>query len=110
MFDSRLTEKDIETLKISSGLFIKDNDRLWIPIEVTHYGKSFIDAWQAGIHKFNSAVFQDTLKLVDVHAAWDTYQRMHPSTKPATIEPPPAEEIAMRVHQNLVALEELKED
>jgi len=110
MFDSRLTKKDIETLKISSGLFIKDNDRLWIPIEVTHYGKSFIDAWQAGINKFNSAVLQDTLKLVDVHAAWDTYQRMHPSTKPTTIEPPPTAEIAMRVHQNLVALEELKEN
>ena len=72
MFDSRLTEKDLETLKISSGLFIKDNDRLWVPVEVTHYGKSFIDAWQAGINKFNSAVLEDTLKLVDVHAAWDT--------------------------------------
>ena len=110
MFDSRLTEKDIETLKISSGLFIKDNDRLWVPVEVTHYGKSFMDAWQAGINKFSSAALQDTLKLVDVHTAWDTYQRMHPSTKPTPIEPPPAEEIAMRVHQNLIELEELGEN
>ena len=37
------------------------------------------------------------------------YQRMHPSTKPTPIERPPAEEITMRIHQNLVALEELKE-
>ena len=110
MFDSRLTEKDIETLKISSGLFIKDNDRLWVPVEVTHYGKSFMDAWQAGIDKFNSAALEDTLKLVDVHAAWDTYQRMHPSTKPTSIEPPPVKEIAMRVHQNLIELKELGEN
>jgi len=107
MFDSGLSENDIKLLQLPPELFIEDSETFWVPVEVTRYGDLFVQAWKEGTFQYESANKQGTLQLVDVHDAWETYQRMHPLTELTSITPPDVDEIDRRIQRNLTEFEEL---
>jgi hypothetical protein len=60
-----------------NNLYVIHEDMLWIPVETTLVGSSFIKAWENGsatYYKFKNK----GLTVLDVHNAWETY-------KPATL-------------------------
>jgi hypothetical protein len=65
-------------------------DRVWIPVETTMIGKSFLEAWSEG-----AAIWQRWQSSADFHvtpveAAWAEYIPSLPETKAPTVTPPSA--------------------
>jgi hypothetical protein len=56
-----------------NNLYVIYEDTLWIPVETTLVGNSFIKAWEKGSSTYYK--FKDKgLTILDVHTAWDTYK------------------------------------
>jgi len=66
------------------GMFVVHEGRLWIPVETTLVGHSFIRAWEEGSRKFHA--FQgNNSTLLDVHDSWETFK---PTALPASFWEP----------------------
>jgi len=55
------------------NMYVIYEDTLWIPVETTLVGNSFIKAWENGsaaYYKFKN----NGLTILDVHSSWDTYK------------------------------------
>merc|ERR1711964_531773 len=78
MFETSVTQ--LSDMNVEERLVVQDGGKLWIPIDIKAFGTSFAAAWRAGAVAYDDAAREDQLKLVDVHAAWNTYVRMHPPT------------------------------
>ncbi|MGZ3237201.1 MAG: tetratricopeptide repeat protein, partial [Burkholderiaceae bacterium] len=58
-------------------LYVIHEGKLWIPVETTLVGKSFVKAWEAGSANYHKWVGKD-LTILNVEDEWQTY-------KPATL-------------------------
>lgn len=71
----------------NNDLYVIYNGKLWIPVETTIVGSSFIKAWELGAKNYYQ--WQNKgLTLLDVHASWGTF-------KPATL--PESTQVAMEI-------------
>ena len=59
------------------GMYVIHDDKLWIPVETTVVGNSFVKAWESGAASYYKWQTKG-LVILDVHKAWATY-------KPATL-------------------------
>jgi len=98
MFETSVTQ--LSDMNVEERLVVQDGGKLWIPIDIKAFGTSFAAAWRAGAVAYDDAAREDQLKLVDVHAAWNTYVRMHP---PTAVEEAPlaSEEVARRIAEGM---------
>lgn len=65
-------------------LYVIHEGKLWIPVEVTLVGKSFIKAWESGATNYYK--WKDKgLALLDIHESWNTYK---PATLPTSLLKP----------------------
>ncbi|MDY6904642.1 MAG: tetratricopeptide repeat protein [Thermodesulfobacteriota bacterium] len=55
--------------------------QIWVPVEVTHVGKAFVDAWDAGSRQYSQWAEAGVLSTLDVHHAWRAYK---PASLPLT--------------------------
>ncbi|MDO8413779.1 MAG: 6-bladed beta-propeller [Gallionellaceae bacterium] len=54
-------------------MYVIHDNKLWIPVETTVVGSSFVKAWETGAANYYK--WKDKgLTLLDVHNAWDTYK------------------------------------
>ncbi|MDH4234238.1 MAG: tetratricopeptide repeat protein, partial [Gallionella sp.] len=61
-------------------MYVIHDGKLWIPVEVTIVGKSFIKAWELGATNYYK--WKDKgLTVLDIHNSWNTYK---PATLPAS--------------------------
>ncbi len=56
-----------------NNLYVIHEDTLWIPVETTLVGNSFIKAWENGSATYYKHQGKG-LTVLDVHSAWDTYK------------------------------------
>ena len=68
-FDSGYTESEIE--KLTDKNFIIQNDKVWIPVEITMGQDTFQMAKNMGMIEWNKA--GDEAALIPVHGAWEKY-------------------------------------
>lgn len=59
-------------------MYVIHEGKLWIPVETTMVGTTFVKAWQEGAATYYKWKGKGSLTLLDVHSAWATY-------KPATL-------------------------
>ena len=83
MFETSMTQ--LSSINIEKRLIVQNEGKSWIPVDIRALGSSFISAWKDGAKAYETGNSQNELKLVDVHAAWNTYFRMHPPTTLGTI-------------------------
>lgn len=71
MFDTRIpADDDGYTM---NNLYVIHEGTLWVPVETTLVGNSFIRAWEKGSETYYK--YKDNgLTILDVHAAWDTFK------------------------------------
>lgn len=77
MFNTGLGKDAIEG-DMLKDMFVIYNDQVWIPVEVTLVGNSFLNAWRKGISTYNEWRNRG-LVVVDIRKSWDKY-------KPATLQ------------------------
>jgi tetratricopeptide (TPR) repeat protein len=73
-------------------LYVVYEDKLWIPVETTLVGKSFIKAWEAGSANYHKWVDKD-LTILNVEDQWQTY-------KPATL--PDVQPVAIDISREAI--------
>lgn len=71
MFDTRIpAEGDGYTM---NNLYVIHEGTLWVPVETTLVGNSFIRAWEKGSETYYK--YKDNgLTVLDIHASWDTFK------------------------------------
>jgi sugar lactone lactonase YvrE/tetratricopeptide (TPR) repeat protein len=68
----------------NNKLYVIHNGKLWIPVETTVVGSSFVKAWESGAnnyYKWNNK----GLTILDVHESWNIYK---PATLPESTQVP----------------------
>jgi len=71
MFDTALSiDKKPETM---APMFVEHEDTLWIPVEVTLVGASFLKAWETGARTVGKYSGKE-LGMMDIRASWDGFK------------------------------------
>jgi len=80
MFNTGIYEKNSIRISYNTKDYIVHNKRVWIPFETTQLQKfNFIQAWHSATGDFTNAVNEgQSVTIVDVHTAWDTYPSFDP--------------------------------
>jgi len=71
-------------------------ERVWIPVETTMIGKSFLDAWEEGASIYQRWKNAQDFKVTPIEAAWAEYIPSLPETPAPAVQPPPADAIDRR--------------
>jgi tetratricopeptide (TPR) repeat protein/sugar lactone lactonase YvrE len=69
----------------NNDLYVIHNGKLWIPVETTIVGSSFVKAWELGAKNYYKWKGKG-LTLLDVHESWNTYK---PASLPVSTQVPP---------------------
>ena len=64
-----------------NGMFVFHNGLMWVPVELTTVGSSFMKAWEVGSKTFNEQKAKGTIVYTDLMKAWERYK---PATLPFT--------------------------
>jgi len=126
MFDTGVHSNSFERMCLSEDMYIVSGESIWLPVEVTLYGNPFVSAWQEGLseyHKWQEKGPADTvgavalsppvappLRLVDVHQAWEDYQRTHPLLPTPEITPPALAKMDEQVLADVQQMQKLQND
>ena len=68
----------------NNDLYVIHNGKLWIPVETTVIGSSFIKAWELGAANYYKWKNKG-MTLLDVHESWNTFK---PATLPESTQKP----------------------
>lgn len=74
MFDTGLPVKDASLVSRDFSLLAEKNGTVWIPIETTMITNSFSEAWAEGARKYQKAVAENNLGIIDLSEAWAVYK------------------------------------
>jgi DNA-binding beta-propeller fold protein YncE len=77
MFDTGVSQKEL--LGLPDPLLVSYGGSYWIPLEATMLGSPFLAAWKQGAAEYQKWVGKEKLRIIDIHAAWRTYE---PATLP----------------------------
>jgi tetratricopeptide (TPR) repeat protein len=74
MLDTGVSRYDYREITDDRGMVVEKDEKVWIPVEVTLSGKSFLVAWQEGAKQYNQAISNnDAVGLHPSHEAWQLY-------------------------------------
>jgi len=91
MFDSGVHPRNALALSMDESMYAVRDERVWIPVETTMIGKSFLDAWEEGASIYRRWEASAEFHVVPVQAAWAEYVPSLPETPaPAIVAPPVA--------------------
>jgi tetratricopeptide (TPR) repeat protein len=82
MFDTEVKEEDKFMIAADDNKMIIRNGTVWIPVETTMYGKSFIDAWNFALQEYAAGERENRATVVDIMKAWEDFP-------PVTLEQSP---------------------
>jgi hypothetical protein len=74
LLDSGIHERNRLALQVPENRYVVLDDGLWIPLETTALGKSFVEAWRIGAQNYNSWASRGRITLVDVAEAQERYE------------------------------------
>jgi tetratricopeptide (TPR) repeat protein len=110
MFDTGIHSNSFEQMCLPEDMYIVSGETIWLPVEVTLFGKPFANAWQEGLSEYHKWQEKGELKLVDVHQAWEEYQRTHPPTPTPEITTPTLAEMEGSVLADIQQIQRLQND
>jgi len=74
MFNTGLAESEMGLISQDSSLLVIRNGQVWIPIESTMVNASFTEAWAEGARKYQQALTDNNLGIIDLKQAWQQYK------------------------------------
>ena len=74
MFDTGMPADDAGLISQDASLLAIKDGRVWIPLEATMVNTSFIEAWAEGARKYQQAVAENNLGIIDLAEAWKQYK------------------------------------
>jgi len=104
MFDSGLHPRNALALSVDEDLYVVDGERVWIPVETTMIGKSFVEAWSEGAAIYQRWKSASDFHVTPIEAAWAEYIPSLPETPAPDVTPPPAAAIDQRFAADLDSL------
>ncbi|MEO6463123.1 MAG: hypothetical protein ABIP29_08610, partial [Candidatus Eisenbacteria bacterium] len=96
MFDAGVHPRNALALSMGEDMIAVREERVWIPVETTMIGKSFLDAWQEGAAIYRRWLPSADFRVVPVEEAWAEYVPSLPETAAPTIVAPSAAVIDTR--------------
>jgi tetratricopeptide (TPR) repeat protein len=108
MFDSGVPIEEVSRLPVDASLYVVRNGGVWIPVEITVLGRSFMEAWRSGAGECARLVEEDQLRVVDTSAAWEVYEPSPPQFE-GEIPPPRKEDLQESLTSDRLSLKELME-
>jgi len=74
MFDTGLPADDAGLISQDASLLAIRDGRVWIPLEATMVSSSFIEAWAEGARKYQQAIAEENLGVIDLAEAWKQFK------------------------------------
>ncbi|MCP3933422.1 MAG: tetratricopeptide repeat protein [Bacteroidetes bacterium] len=74
MFNTGLPYSEANLISQDNSLLIFRNKQVWIPLESTMINSSFNEAWAEGARKYQLALAEDKLGIIDLKKAWTQYK------------------------------------
>lgn len=108
MFDTGVHSNSFEQMCLPDGMYAVEGETIWLPVEVTMYGKPFTIACQEGLSEYNKWKGKGQLNLVDVHKAWEEYQYARPSIPAPEITLPSLTEMDQQVLSDIQQIQQLQ--
>ena len=72
-FDTGVNQNEAQKIGLSEGYYLVRDERLWIPVEVTLFGKPFHEAWRTAMEECLRLEEEGQLHIVDTREAWKVY-------------------------------------
>jgi len=107
-FDTGVPSNQAQQMGLTKGYYLERDGRLWIPVEVTLFGKSFHEAWRTAVEECLHLEQEGHLKVVDTQAAWQVYPPSDPSFD-IVVETPAKAEVDSLWRADWQALREVQE-
>lgn len=104
LFDSGLHARNAMSLSLAEEMYVVRGDRVWIPVETTMVGQSFLEAWVEGADIHRRWADNPESRVALVQDGWEEYQPALPAGEPPRIAPPPAAEVERRTAADLDTL------
>lgn len=73
-FNLDLPPGEAKRLFRNPGDLIYEDDKTWLPVEITLVQRGFIDAWEEGAKEWREYKPEGEAQLILVHEAWDEYK------------------------------------
>ncbi len=104
MFDTGVPEEEKERVSANPSRVVIRNGNVWVPVETTMFGKSFVEAWDFGIKLYRKGEADGKLTVVEVMRAWEDFAPV--SLPPSTFEPqlPSRDQLFAPFNQDLVTI------
>jgi tetratricopeptide (TPR) repeat protein len=80
MFNTGLSESQRQRISLDDDLLVIYEGKIWIPVEATMIGTTFLEAWAEGARKYHEYSAKNKLKVIPMKDAWAEY-------KPVTLKP-----------------------
>jgi tetratricopeptide (TPR) repeat protein len=104
MFDSGIHPRNALALSVDEDLYVVDGERVWIPVETTMIGKSFLDAWSEGASIYQRWKSASDFHVTPIEAAWAEYIPSLPESPAPSVTPPAADVVDKRFAADLDSL------
>jgi len=96
MFDAGVHPRNALALSMGEDMYAVRGERVWIPVETTMIGKSFLEAWEEGAAIYHRWESSADFRVVPVEEAWSEYVPSLPETPAPTIVAPSAASVDVR--------------
>ncbi|GEM_PF-1015628 len=74
MFDTGVSRYDYREISEDRGMFVEKGETIWLPVEVTLAGKTFLAAWQEGAKQYNKTMTQNQpIGIYPTAEAWQLF-------------------------------------
>jgi tetratricopeptide (TPR) repeat protein/transglutaminase-like putative cysteine protease len=104
MFDSGIHPRNALALSVPEELYAVRGERVWIPVETTMLGKSFLEAWAEGAGIYRRWESANDFRVVPVEEAWAEYVPSLPEGATPQVAPPPMDQVDRRMSADLDSL------
>jgi len=74
MFDTNVSVEQVQLLPFDKEVLLVVDDKIWIPVEVTRIGSSFLSAWYQGAKEYRKWEKEGKIDHINTHKAWSKYQ------------------------------------
>lgn len=103
-FDTEVDPDNYREITSDKGLIFEMNDSVWVPVEVTMVGGSFVEAWNSGARQIQEWQQKEALNVYETKEAWKLFEPVAVPDPGRQISVPSKEEISAMVDRDLRAL------
>ena len=80
MFNTGISQSDRHQVSANDSLLVIRRGQVWIPVEATMIGTTFLEAWSEGARKYHEYASRKQLKIISMKTAWREFS-------PVTLKP-----------------------